>query len=433
MSRALLIQLARLGDLVQSLPVLTSLHSVYPEQTVDLLCPSPLVSLGELFPCVDRVYPWKGGEWHELASTKLANCEQRLERAKRYLSECAFPTYSLAYNLNNHPRGMLAAHILSDLVVGPGEYGPLNPTLPSWAGYLRQIAQDRGKNRVHLADAFCGLCQVLPPSHIPCLRTTGVQLPLGLERIVNDPSSMLVGIVLGTGDADRRIPLSVWQDLIVACTEWIPQCYLFMIGGEGEREAALALEHNLPAKYMNRVVNGCGRTSLPQLVGILNRCKWVVGSDTGPLHLGAICGARVIGWYFSRARVHETGPYGIGHYVWQYKSGQPRESRNDHRARIARSFSNHWPVMETVNLLREEQVDSIKAEWDLWTSHHDEWGAFYTQNGKADEAVHQRKEIWKALTPVTAEYSDGSLQLIENAPSRVQSRNTLRGYSLRDN
>jgi ADP-heptose:LPS heptosyltransferase len=401
MSRALLIQLARLGDLVQSLPVLTSLHSVHPEQALDLLCPSPLVSLGELFPCVDRVYPWKGGEWHELASTKMTNCEQRLEQAKRYLSGFSLPTYSLAYNLNNHPRGILAAHLLSDRVVGPGENGPLKPTLPAWAGYLRQIAQDRGKNRVHLADAFCGLCQVLPPSDIPYLKAPEVQLPLELERIVNGQSSMIVGIVLGAGDADRRIPLSVWQDLIVACAERIPQCYLFMIGGEGEREAALALEHNLPAKYVNRVVNGCGRTSLPQLVGILNRCRWVVGSDTGPLHLGAMCGARVIGWYFSRARVHETGPYGIGHYVWQHESGQPRESRDDHGARTERSSSDHWPVMETVNLMREEQGDSIKAEWDLWTSHRDEWGAFYTRDDKPDEAILRRKDTWAALSQLT--------------------------------
>lgn len=401
MSRALLIQLARLGDLVQSLPVLTSLHSVHPEQPLDLLCPSPLVSLGELFPCVDRVYPWKGGEWHELASTKTANCEQRLEQAKRYLSGFSLPSYSLAYNLNNHPRGILAAHILSERVVGPGENGPLNPALSAWAGYLRQIAQDRGNNRVHLADAFCGLCQVLPPSDIPCLKTTGAQLPLELERIVNGQTSMIVGIVLGAGDADRRIPISVWQDLIAACAERLPQCYLLLIGGEGEREAALALEHKLSAKYGNRVVNGCGRTSFPQLVGILNRCRWVVGSDTGPLHLGAMCGARVIGWYFSRARVHETGPYGIGHFVWQHESGQSRESLDDLGARTERSSSDHWPVMETVSLMGNERMNVTKAGWELWTSHRDKWGSFYTRNDKPDEAVQRRKDTWAALSQLT--------------------------------
>ena len=398
MSRALLIQLARLGDLVQSLPVLTAIQSVHPERVLDLLCPSPLVALGELFPCVDRVYPWNGEQWHKVATTKIANCDQRLIQAKRYLSGCAFPTYSLAYNLNNHPRGILAAHVLSDLVVGPGEHGPLNPILPAWSGYLRQIAHDRGQNRVHLADAFCGLCQVLPPSDIPFLRAPDMLLPLELERIVSGQSSTLIGIVLGAGDADRRIPLSVWQDLIGACAEHIPQSYLLLIGGEGEREAALSLEHRLPAKYLNRVVNVCGRTSLPQLVAILNRCQWVVGSDTGPLHLGAMCGARAIGWYFSRARVHETGPYGVGHYVWQRAGAQNGVSPDVRDVSPPGSSSAHWPVMETVNLMREGPVNATTDEWDLWISNRDEWGAFYTRDGIPDEAVLRRKATWEALS-----------------------------------
>ncbi|MDH5297053.1 MAG: hypothetical protein OEW26_07985, partial [Nitrospirota bacterium] len=370
----------------------------HPGQPLDLVCPAPLVSLGELFPCVDRVFPWKGGEWHELATSTMANCDQRLIQAKRFLSEFAMSPYALAYNLNNHPRGIVAAHLLGDRVIGPGENGPLNRTLPAWAGYLRQIAQDRGNNRVHLADAFCGLCRVLPPADIPSLKATEVQLPLELERIVNAQSSVIIGIVLGAGDADRRIPLSVWQDLIAVSAERIPQSYLFLIGGEGEREAALALEHNLPNKYRNRVVNGCGRTSLPQLVGILNRCRWVVGSDTGPLHLGAICGARAIGWYFSRARVHETGPYGVGHYVWQRKRNQPPEKLDDRGVKIERSSSGHWPVRETVHLMGDERVLSQEGEWDLWTSHRDEWGAFYTCDGKPDEFVLGRKDMWEVLS-----------------------------------
>lgn len=403
MSRALLIQLARLGDLVQSLPVLTSLRTVYPEQALDLLCPSPLVSLGELFPCVDRVYPWKGEEWHALATTSMTKCDQRLVQAKGYLSQFADSTYSLAYNLNNHPRGILAAHLLSDRVVGPGQKGPLNPTLPSWAGYLREVAQNRGNNRVHLADAFCGLCQVFPPSDIPSLQALEVPLPLELERVVNAHTSMLVGIVLGAGDTDRRVPLYVWQDFISKCAERIPESYLLIIGGEGEREAALTLERYLPAKYMNRVVNACGRTTLPQLVGILNRCRWVVGSDTGPLHLGAMCGARVIGWYFSRARVHETGPYGVGHYVWQKWESQSLNSQEEHEARTASTLSEDWPVRETVELIREGQVDFRQAGWDLWTSHRDDWGMFYSRAVKPDEAVHRRKDTWKALSRLMAD------------------------------
>ena len=50
MSRALVIQLARLGDLLQSLPAITQLRARYPETEFDLLCPSHLAEVGRLLP-----------------------------------------------------------------------------------------------------------------------------------------------------------------------------------------------------------------------------------------------------------------------------------------------------------------------------------------------------------------------------------------------
>ena len=130
---------------------------------------------------------------------------------------------------------------------------------------------------------------------------------------------------------------------------------------------------------------------MPQLAYVLNQCQWVVGSDTGPLHLAVACGAQAIGWYFSRARVHETGPYGVGHYVWQHQEhGHP----------------GSWPVMETIQLMcRHEQVDSCSTDWNLWTSHRDEWGMFYTNNGKPDHAIGERQKIWERLSVMSLEHA----------------------------
>ena len=63
-----------------------------------------------------------------------------------------------------------------------------------------------------------------------------------------------------------------------------------------------------------RLWDATGRTTLSQLATTLKRCDWAVGADTGPLHLAAAVGTSAMGFYFSRARVHETGPYGQGHW-----------------------------------------------------------------------------------------------------------------------
>jgi heptosyltransferase-1 len=402
MSRALLIQLARLGDLIQSLPVLTSLHTHISEQPVDLLCPELLVPLGRLFPNIQRVYPWEGERWHTLATMSGGDKERLIEAAEHYVADCAFPPYAVAYNLNNHPRSIVASHLFSERVVGAGDQGPLDPNLPPWVAYIRQVARDRGTNRIHLADAFCGVCGVPPPNMVPAIQANHADSPSDIGQILNDPSLVKVGIVLGAGDADRKVPLATWRRVLEACVDHVPNCLCVLIGGAGEREAALALEDQLSSHYRSRLLNCVGRTTLPQLAHVFNRCQWVVGSDTGPLHLAVACGARAIGWYFSRARVHETGPYGVGHYVWQHQEGEILKQRETSSFTKEPRLPGAWPVMETIQLIVDDHVDESLPDWKLWSSHRDEWGMFYTNMGKSDEALLQRQDLWERLTDASS-------------------------------
>ena len=397
MSRALLLQLARLGDLIQSLPAITSLHSHFPDRPLDLLCAAPLGPVARLFPGIQRIYPWEGERWHAFSKMPSHDGQQQVNAAAQYLTDLSFPHYALAYNLNNHPRSIFAGHLLSERVVGAGVYGPLNPRRPGWVEYLRQVAQERGTNRIHLADAFCGVCGVRPPELVPTLQARHIELSTDLSPIVNDSSLLRIGIVLGAGDVDRRVPLVIWRRLLEACVECFPNCLCLLIGGAGEREAALALENQLSPPYVSRMLNCVGRTTLPQLAHVLNRCQWVVGSDTGPLHLAVSCGARVIGWYFSRARVHETGPYGVGHYVWQHQERKTLRDRDSDALSQEQGLPTSWPVMETIRTMWDENSEENLSEWDRWTSHRDEWGMWYTQNGQQDQAISQRKEMWKRL------------------------------------
>ncbi|MEK7869177.1 MAG: hypothetical protein AAB271_02495, partial [Nitrospirota bacterium] len=68
MARTLVIQLARLGDLVQTMPMITALRKQCPRDTIDLLCPEPLRDLGTLIPGLDRVIGWDGARWHRWAA-----------------------------------------------------------------------------------------------------------------------------------------------------------------------------------------------------------------------------------------------------------------------------------------------------------------------------------------------------------------------------
>lgn len=402
MPRAVLIQLARLGDLVQSLPVISALHSLHPEQPLDLICPAPLVPVGKLFPGISEVYPWDGALWRPDGGARGNSWREQFHHIRRLWTQQAFPAYQVAYNLNNHPRGILAAHLMADRVFGQGAWGAINPRLSPWGDYLLRVARNRGQNRIHLSDAFCGLCEVRPPREGPRISPEKFDLPIGLESFPDWSDRQIVGLILGAGDAERRIPVSIWKAVIQKCVSAHPDSMILLIGGREESEIALALESSLPSRCLHLVVNMCGRTSLLELVNLLSRCDWVVGSDTGPLHLSVLCGAKVVGWYFARARVHETGPYGEGHYVWQYHQSVGPYSNENSELTGRPGLPQVWPVEETIGLLSGDTVNSSKGPWSLWESQHDALGTFYQARDYPENLHDIRRKIWEELSPTVA-------------------------------
>ncbi len=379
-----MIQLARLGDLVQSLPAIASLTAQYPHRTLDLLCPAPLVDLAMLFPEVGHVLKWNGAQWHAWAESFVGEFQPSwLREVEQYLTELTTEPYTMAYVLNHHPRAVLAATLLATEVQGPNLHGPLDKQLSPWASYLRHVATTRGSNRIHLSDTFCGLCGVPPPSVPPILRLSSIDLPGDLAE-VGISAGQWIAVVVGAGDADRSIPVAVWIDWIATVLAYDSPCAVVLVGAERDQTTALAIQDGLSPMIAGRLWDATGRTTLSQLAAILKRCDWAVGADTGPLHLAAAVGTSAMGFYFSRARVHETGPYGQGHLVWQADCAQPET----------------WPIQASVKMIREPatvpQQEPV-ARWSLWHSHHDEWGAIFKLVGGREPQEDQRAAVWRQL------------------------------------
>ena len=383
--RRLLIQLARLGDLVQSLPAFASLTSRDPQGPLDLLCPAPLADIARLFPDVGRVVPWNGAQWHRWAESFDGEFQSSwLREIDQYLAELTSEPYTMAYVLNHHPRAILAATLLATEVQGPNLRGPLHEALSPWAAYLRQVAQERGPNRIHLSDTFCGLCGVTPPQAPPVLLLPSIDLPGDLAE-VGLSAGQWIAVVVGAGDADRSIPVSVWIEWVSTVLAQNSPSAVVLIGSERDQATALAIQDGLSPMIAGRLWDATGRTTLLQLATILKRCHWAVGADTGPLHMAASVGTSAMGFYFSRARVHETGPYGQGHWVWQSDRALPET----------------WPIQASVKLLRASATASQQepvAGWSLWQSHHDEWGAIFRPVGDREPQEDQRAEVWHRLT-----------------------------------
>ena len=81
---------------------------------------------------------------------------------------------------------------------------------------------------------------------------------------------------------------------------------LIAVGSGEDRTLVEALKyHSAPLQ----VLDLCGRTRLPQLAALSLESDLMISNDTGPLHVAAAAGARVLGIY-TCTNPKLTGPYG---------------------------------------------------------------------------------------------------------------------------
>lgn len=387
MSSTLVIQLARLGDLVQTMPMIASLRKQSPRDTIDLLCPEALRDFGTLLPGIDRTIGWNGGHWHRWAEQTAPGLQrEQLREIDAELDAVCPRKYDRAFILNQHTRALVAGALLATECIGPLAQGPLSDTLTPWAAYIREIARTRRTNRIHLSDAFCGMCGLQPPEAPPRCLTPLTSLGRTLAQIGQEGGPW-IGLIVGAGDPARLVPVGIWRTWITQFLSLIPRGRVVLIGHGAECHRAQEIQQTLPPSSLGRIWDITGRTTIHELAEVLTRCDRVIGSDTGPLHLSAAVGTPVIGWYFGRARVHETGPYGPGHRIWQAHSedGNP-------------VMPAEWPIGPSLDALLNESPRH-HPDWSQWSSHFDRWGTYYNEAGHPPVPPGERESLWHELSP----------------------------------
>ncbi len=102
----------------------------------------------------------------------------------------------------------------------------------------------------------------------------------------------------------------------------------------------------------------CGRTSLLELAAVARESSLVISNDTGPLHLAAAAGGRVVGIYTCTSP-HLTGPFGprvatVQSCLWCAPSFVKKCHRLDCMAEL--TPNRVWPIIQTqLELAGDEQ------------------------------------------------------------------------------
>jgi lipopolysaccharide heptosyltransferase I len=290
--RVLIIKPSSLGDVVQALPVLRLIKQHHPSSEIHwwidaglapLLQGDPDLASAILFERERWRAPWR---WPEAWQTLLALRRRR---------------FDWVIDL----QGLARSGIVAWLANGAFTVGVDDPREGARGFY--DLAIPRPSYGTHAVDWYLS---VLPALGVPVHRRF-TWLPKRLDAaaavLEKWPVAGARWLALHPGASwlNKRWPPEYYAELVRALAKAEPDLRFAILGGSDDSAWGESLAAVAPARCLNLM----GRTSLPELVEWIRLSEAIVTNDTGPMHVAAALGTRIVA-IFGPTDPHRTGPYG---------------------------------------------------------------------------------------------------------------------------
>jgi ADP-heptose:LPS heptosyltransferase len=309
------INLMRLGDLVQTSPVIRRLRAQYPESRITLVVKDLFQDTARLIPGVDRLL-----RFPSVNIAMTLDQEGGWPQAARWLATWlreSFPRPpDLAINLTPSRLGSILAYATGAQEIrgmAPNKAWELG-TRPAWASYALIVSKARHANPFNLVDLFLREAGLTPDGR-------GVEAAVPSEAegeaatFFQDfripPDTALVGLIPGASHPARCWPPQQLARTALALLRKRP-CHFFLFGSAREAPLGEEIVRQMPEAGATSLV---GRTTPAVLAASLKRLDLLITNDTGPMHLAAAVGTPTLALFLASARVQDTGPVGKGHVI----------------------------------------------------------------------------------------------------------------------
>jgi heptosyltransferase-1 len=302
MPRILLIKMSSLGDVVHNLPVATDIRRHRPDTIIDWVVEEQYVPLVRMHPAVDHVHPVSLRRWRRNVFSG-AHWREFGEFRRRLTAQ--------AYEAIIDTQGLLKSALVSKLAHGPVYgFGPATAREP-------------------LASRFYDVRLEFPPAAHKILRyrsvaarALGYAVPDAIDYGIR-PASARPAFANGrycvafhaTARAAKLWPEARWMELIRRLDAAGVACILPWGSGDersrSERLAAAGSRCVVPPPM-----------SIDEMAALIGDAQFVVGVDTGFMHLAAALVKPVVG-IFCDSNPVDACPVGPGPTAYRGHVGQP--------------------------------------------------------------------------------------------------------------
>jgi ADP-heptose:LPS heptosyltransferase len=308
----LVLNLTRLGDLLQSQPVIAGLKAG--GCRVGLLCLDNFAGAAALMAGVDELFQLPGGRLLARLADGDGGWKRALAEQRALLVDIrARFAPDVVVNLTpSEPARLLAMQCGAAEVRGFAlDREGFNADSGLWAAFLQLAAQARGASPFNVVDIFRRIAGLTGAPDLD--GNFGLRRPDEavladmrariLARFPAPPPNGLVALQLGASEDRRRWPVAHFAHL--ARLLWAAGYGPVLVGTDAERPlgARFCELSGVPA------ADFMGETSLPELAAALANCRLLATNDTGTMHLAAGLGVPCLAFFMATAQPWDTGPY----------------------------------------------------------------------------------------------------------------------------
>ena len=297
--RILILKPSSLGDVIQALPVLRSLKRHFPQSEIFWWIQTDLAPLLDGDPDLAGLILFDRRRWARPANWLEIWRSIRSMRAIRFDwvidLQCLARSGAFAWLAN----GKLLAGLDEPREGARGFY---------------DLAVRRPSFHTHAVDWYLG---VLPALGVPVCRDfewlpSRPEAAASLRRKCAMPSARWIAVQPGARWANKRWPVEFFAETIRRVAAAVDSTRFAILGGAGDTDLGAVLAQAVP----DRCLDLTGRLTLPEMIECLRACEMIVTNDTGPMHVAAALGKRVVG-LFGPTEPRRTGPYGQLDHVLQ--------------------------------------------------------------------------------------------------------------------
>lgn len=313
MKRILVLQMCRLGDILQTTPMLRGIRRTWPEAEITLVLHDVFGTVPLPSRLYDRLVAFPYTKVASTLSTARHEWRKEVTRLREWVSELGTEPYDLLVNLTHSDLVGFLSALIPHRTLSGGLIAPDRTRVVSgpWLTYFWASQTARSWGCFNLVDVQSyaagvsadgrGLEMAVPESAHAWAREWLSSRGLGERPIV--------AVQLGASEERKRWPAPKVADALNRIAP--AEADVVFVGTRSE----MTLAEQAKATLTRPAHVAMGETSLTQLAALLSRAALLLTNDTGTMHVASAMGTRIVDLSTGNVFVHETAPYGEGHFV----------------------------------------------------------------------------------------------------------------------